>query len=110
AGSTRATEQASNREPPKPANRLGGREPHRTNLGAVALPMTPGERVVTQEHAPALLLAGVTVVELERQRPVEGGRPGKSLVVTDHGACGDTHATADALDRQVDVAPLGGAA
>src|SRR5262245_63884648 len=108
AGSTGETEQARHREPAKPANRVGRREAHRAHFGAIALTVAAPEGVIAQKDAPARFASVVAVVELERQRAVEGSWSGEALVVPDHRARRDAHAAADALDRQIDLAPLRG--
>src|SRR6266540_3568894 len=51
-------------------------------------------------------MRSVAAVALEGEDPIEGGRPRKARVVTDHGAGRHAHAAADALDGAVDRAAL----
>ena len=97
-------EETEHSPPPERQDGVGGRELHRTDGGAVGLPVTARQYVLGEHRLAALGVGAVAAVALEREDAIQRRGPGEARVVTDHGAGRHAHAAADALDRGVDRA------
>src|SRR5262249_35782213 len=81
---------------------VGGRDRQGAHGGALGLPVTAEEAVLGKEQRPARGAPAIPVVGVQREGPVEGGRPRESGVPANHRAGREAGPAADALDGGVD--------